>query len=303
MDAGPSAGDPPRVNQGRARLEVLAAALLFSTGGAAIKATSLSGFEVAGLRSGIAAAVLLVLLPAARRGFTRRAAVVGLAFACSLVLFVSANKLTTAAAAIFLQSTAPLYVLVLGPWLLRERASRSDLVLMLPVAAGLLLVFAGAGTPGRTAPDPVRGNLLALLSGVTWACAIMGLRWMGTDRRTSPLASVVAGNLIAFVACLPMLRPPAAVPLGDWAAIAYLGVFQVALSYVFLTAGVRRLPALQTSLLLLAEPALNPVWAWIVHGERPTALALAGGGLILGSTAAKAWVDARVPSRPERRPP
>ncbi|HVP66875.1 MAG TPA: DMT family transporter [Anaeromyxobacteraceae bacterium] len=288
---------------GRARMEVLAAALLFSTGGAAIKATTLSGYEVAGLRSGVAAAVLLALLPAARRGFTRRAALVGVAFACSLVLFVSANKLTTAAAAIFLQSTAPLYVLVLGPWLLRERASRSDLVLMLPVAAGLLLVFLGAGAPGRTAPDPVRGNLLALLSGVTWACAIMGLRWMGEDQKTSPLASVVAGNLIAFAACLPMMRPVSAVPLGDWIAIGYLGVFQVALSYVFLAAGVRRLPALETSLLLLAEPALNPLWAWIAHGERPSLLALAGGALILGSTAAKAFVDARVPAPPRLEPP
>jgi len=284
-------------------MEVLAAALLFSTGGAAIKATTLSGYEVAGLRSGVAAAVLLALLPAARRGFTRRAALVGVAFACSLVLFVSANKLTTAAAAIFLQSTAPLYVLVLGPWLLRERASRSDLVLMLPVAAGLLLVFLGAGAPGRTAPDPVRGNLLALLSGVTWACAIMGLRWMGEDQKTSPLASVVAGNLIAFAACLPMMRPVSAVPLGDWIAIGYLGVFQVALSYVFLAAGVRRLPALETSLLLLAEPALNPLWAWIAHGERPSLLALAGGALILGSTAAKAFVDARVPAPPRLEPP
>jgi drug/metabolite transporter (DMT)-like permease len=286
------------VHHGRARLEVVGAALLFSTGGAAIKATTLSGFEVAGLRSGLAAVALVALVPAARRGLTWRGAVVGVAFASSLVLFVAANKLTTAASAIFLQSTAPLYVLLLGPWLLRERASRSDLTLMLPVATGLLLVFLGAGAPGRTAPDPVRGNMLALLSGVTWAFALMGLRWMGADRRTSPMASVAIGNLIAFVACLPMTRAVALVPWGDWLSIGYLGVFQVALAYVFLTAGARHLPALETSLLLLAEPALNPVWAWMVHGERPTALALAGGALILGSSASKAWVDARVPRRP-----
>ncbi|HTP53020.1 MAG TPA: DMT family transporter [Anaeromyxobacteraceae bacterium] len=283
---------------GRARLEIVAAALLFSTGGAAIKATSLSGFEVAGLRSGIAGLALLAWLPAARRGFTWRGALVGLAFAGSLVLFVTANKLTTAASAIFLQSTAPLYVLLAGPWLLREKASRSDLVLMAPVAVGLLLVFLGAGPPGRTAPDPFRGNVVALSSGITWAFAIMGLRWIGADPRSSSLASVVMGNAIAFLVCLPLLRSPAAVPPADWAAIAYLGVFQVALAYVFLTAGVRRLPALQTSLLLLAEPALNPLWAWIVHGERPTALALTGGVLILGSTATKAWVDARIPPAP-----
>jgi drug/metabolite transporter (DMT)-like permease len=279
----------------RAPLEIVVAALLFSTGGAAIKATTLSGIEVGGLRSAIAAVALVLFLPAARRGYTWRAAAVGLAFAGSLVLFVTANKLTTSAASIFLQSTAPLYVLLAGPWLLRERASRSDLLLMIPVAAGLLLVFAGTGVAGRTAPDPFRGNVLALLSGVTWAFAIMGLRWMSEHPRSSPLAAAVLGNVFAAVLCLPFLRSPALIGAADWATLAYLGVFQVALAYVFLTRGVGQLPALDASLLLLVEPGLNPVWAWVVHGERPSGLALGGGALILGATAVKAWADARLP--------
>ena len=292
----PLPGDSPRVLPvRRARLEIVLAALLFSTGGAAIKATSLSGFEVAGLRSVIAALALVALLPSARRGYTLRAAGVGLAFAGSLVLFVSANKLTTSAASIFLQSTAPLYVLLLGPRLLGERASRSDLVVLLPVAAGLLLVFFGTGTAVRTAPDPLRGNVLALLSGVTWAFAIMGLRWMSERPGNSPMAAAVLGNVFAALLCLPFLRSLSLVPAGDWVALAYLGIFQVALAYFFLAGGVRGLPALDASLLLLVEPALNPLWAWLVHGERPSVLALSGGALILGATAAKAWMDARVP--------
>ena len=279
----------------RAPLEIVVAALLFSTGGAAIKATTLTGIEVGGLRSAIAAVALLIFIPAARRGYTWRAAAVGLAFAGSLVLFVTANKLTTSAASIFLQSTAPLYVLLAGPWLLGERASRSDLLLMLPVAAGLLLVFAGTGVAGRTAPDPFRGNVLALLSGVTWAFAIMGLRWMSEHPRSSPLAAAVLGNVFAAVLCLPFVRSPASIGAPDWLALAYLGVFQVGLAYVFLTRGVGQLPALDASLLLLVEPGLNPVWAWIAHGERPSGLALGGGALILGATAVKAWADARLP--------
>ena len=282
----------------RAPLEIIVAALLFSTGGAAIKATTLSGIEVGGLRSAIAAVALVLFIPAARRGYTWRAAAVGLAFAGSLVLFVTANKLTTSAASIFLQSTAPLYVLLAGPWLLRERASRSDLLLMLPVATGLLLVFAGTGVAGRTAPDPFRGNVLALLSGVTWAFAIMGLRWMSEHPKSSPLAAAVLGNVFAAMICLPFLRSPALIAAPDWAALVYLGVFQVALAYVFLTRGVGQLPALDASLLLLVEPGLNPVWAWIAHGERPSALALGGGALILGATAVKAWSDARSPRVP-----
>jgi drug/metabolite transporter (DMT)-like permease len=279
----------------RAPLEIVVAALLFSTGGAAIKATSLSGVEVGGVRSAIAALALVLFLPAARRGYTWRAAAVGLAFAGSLVLFVTANKLTTSAASIFLQSTAPLYVLLLGPWLLRERASRSDLLLMIPVVTGLLLVFLGTGVAGRTAPDPFRGNVLALLSGVTWAFAIMGLRWMSEHPGSSPLAAAVLGNVLAAILCLPFLRSPALIPASDWLALTYLGVFQVGLAYVFLTRGVGQLPALDATILLLVEPALNPLWAWIAHGELPTALALAGGALILGATAAKAWADARMP--------
>jgi drug/metabolite transporter (DMT)-like permease len=277
----------------RARLEIVVAALLFSTGGAAIKATTLTGVEVGGVRSAIAAVALVLLIPAARRGYGWRSAAVGLAFTGSLVLFVTANKLTTSAASIFLQSTAPLYVLLLGPWLLREKATRSDLAMMVPVAVGLLLVFAGTGTAVRTAPDPFRGNVLALLSGVTWALAIMGLRWMSRHEDGSPMAAAVLGNVFAALVCLPFLRPVSTIPAGDWVSLAYLGIFQVAGAYVFLTRGVGRLPALEASLLLLVEPALNPVWAWIAHGERPSALALSGGALILGSTAAKAWVDAR----------
>jgi drug/metabolite transporter (DMT)-like permease len=285
----------------RARLEVVAAAVLFSTGGAAIKSTSLGALEVAGLRSGIAALALLLLLPSARRGFSLRAAAAALAYAATLVLFVNGNKLTTAAATIFLQSTAPLWVLLLGPLLLRERASRSDVATLVPVALGLLLVFLGSGVAGRTAPDPLRGNVLATLSGVTWAFTVMGLRWMGADGRGSPMAAVVLGNAFVFLFCLPFLRSPAAVPAADWLAVGFLGVFQVAAAYVFLTAAVRSLPALEVSLLLLVEPALNPVWTWLAHGERPTLVALAGGVLILGATGLKSWVDARAGGRAPAR--
>src|SRR6185295_9128401 len=104
---------------------VLAAALLFSTGGAAIKATSLSGWQVASFRSGIAAIALLLALPAARRRWSPRVWLVGAAYAGTMTCFVISNKLTTSAAAIFLQSTAPLWILLLAPWLLGEKLRRS----------------------------------------------------------------------------------------------------------------------------------------------------------------------------------
>ena len=102
----------------------------------------------------------------------------------------------------------------------------------------------------------------------------------------------MAGNLIAFVVCLPWALPPSG-DAQDWALIVYLGVVQIALAYILLTTAVRHVPAFEVSLLLLVEPALNPVWAWLVHGETPSAVALAGGALILGATAVKVLLDWR----------
>jgi DME family drug/metabolite transporter len=282
-----------------ARLEVMAAAALFSTGGAAIKACSLNGPQVACLRSGIAALALLVFLPAARRGWTARGTAIGAAYAATMVLFVWANKLTTAASTIFLQATAPLFILLLGPWLLREPVRRRDVAFTAALAAAMLLIFSGAAGPQQSAPDPVRGNIMALTSGATYALAVMGLRW--TARRESDgaggggtaAAVVLAGNMIAFGACLPAAWPLPRIGAADAAVLVYLGVFQIALAYVLLIRGVRGVTALEASLLLLVEPMLNPLWAWVVQGEVPGAGTLAGGAVILAATTIRTWSDTR----------
>jgi drug/metabolite transporter, DME family len=278
-----------------ARLQLLAAAFLFSTGGAAIKAVEMSGWQIACLRSGIAAVALLCMTPAARRGWTMQAALVGAAYAGCLVLFVLANRLTTAANTIFLQSTAPLYLLFLGPWLLHEPVRREDLGFMLAVGGGLALFFVGVEQPAATAPDPVRGNLLALASGFCWALAIAGLRWLSRDKgRGSPIAAVVSGNITAFLVSLPMALPFGPHGLGDWVIVGYLGIFQIGVAYVFVTNAIQRIPALEASVILLLEPALNPLWAWVVQGETPGAWALLGGAIILSATTYKSWSESRV---------
>jgi DME family drug/metabolite transporter len=281
------------------RLQLLGAALLFSTGGAAIKATTLTSWQVAGFRSAIAAAAVFLLVPAARRGWTWHVLPVGVAYASTLVLFVTANKLTTSANAIFLQSTAPLYMLIFGPLLLREAVSRRDLAFMAPVALGLGLFFVGSEAPSGTARDPALGNVLAAASGVAWALTLVGLRWLGNRRggEGSALPTVVAGNLIAFLACLPAALPVVGAGPADWAAVGYLGVFQIGAAYLLLTAGIRHVPALEASVLLMLEPALNPVWAWLVHGERPGSWSIAGGVLILGATLLRTASDARATAK------
>ncbi len=282
----------------RAEILIVLAALLFSTGGAAIKACALGSWQVVCFRSGIAAAVILLAVPAARRGWSRRTVLVGLAYATTLILFVLANKLTTAANSIFLQSAAPLYILMLGPWLLREPIRRSDVPIMGLAAAGLVLFFVGTQSPQATAPDPLRGNILAALAGVSWALTIVGLRWLG--RRANPqseiraprsqestIAAVALGNLIACAVALPWALPVGESQTKDWVLVGLLGVFQIGLAYVLLSRGIGHLTALEASLLLLIEPLLNPIWALLIHGEKPGAWALVGGVLILGATILK----------------
>jgi drug/metabolite transporter (DMT)-like permease len=276
----------------RARLLVLAAAVLFSSGGAAIKSTSLTAWQVASFRSAIAAIAILCMLRGARRLPDRATWLVGAVYAATMVLFVVANKLTTAANAIYLQGTAPLYILLVAPLVLREPVRRADLVFMVALALGLGAFFMGQDVATGTAPNPALGNLAALSSGLTWAGTVMGLRWLGRrsddPRATQP--SLVAGNLIAAGAALPLALPVTTFSSSDVVILLFLGVFQIGLAYVCLSSGISGVPALEASLLLLLEPVLNPVWAWLVHGEMPTGWALLGGAIIMAATTVRtAW--------------
>ena len=126
----------------RSKLYVVAGALLFSTGGTAIKLSTLSGWQVSCLRSFVAAIVLLLVSLRLGTVWTWRSWIVAVPYAATFTLFTLANKLTTAANAIFLQDTAPLYVLLLGPLLLRERVRALDLAFMAALVLGLSLIFA-----------------------------------------------------------------------------------------------------------------------------------------------------------------
>lgn len=280
-----------------ARLAVLGAAVLFSTGGAAIKATTLTGLEVAGWRSLIAALVLALVIPAARKRPPWRVWPVALAYALTLVLFVTSNKLTTAAHTILLQSTAPFYVVFLAPRWLGEQTARRDHALVLLAGVGLAVLLVGGAPLSVTAPHPQIGNLLALASGVTWAVTLVGLRWLAREEGNRPLVAqqaVIAGNVLAFVLCAPWAMGIMRASVVDWGVLVYLGAAQIGLAYLLLTRGMGRLGALEVALLLLAEPLLNPVWAYLMQRESPGGPALFGGLLVLVATVAKG-MDRKAP--------
>ena len=282
----------------RYRLYLVATALLFSTGGAAIKAATLTGWQVASFRSGVASIALLIALPQARRGWSWRVVPVAAAYAATMVLFVLANRLTTAANAVFLQSTAPLYLLFLAPWLLREPIRARDLLCALAVGGGMVLLFIDSERSVATAPDPRRGNLVALATGLAWALTMTGLRWLGREAiphkpQNPALAPVALGNLLAFLIALPLALPATGFRNSDVAVILYLGVVQIGLAYFLLTRAVRYVPAFEATVVLLLEPVMNPVWAWLVHHEKPGPWALAGGAIILSAALANSWLQAR----------
>ena len=268
----------------------MAASVLFSTGGVAVKSIAFNGWQVAGLRSGIAAAALFMIVPSTRRRWDLKTILVSSAFAVTMILFILANKNTTAANAIFLQAAAPLYLLVLAPWLLKEPVRRADLIAMVAIAAGLVLVMSGHDAPTRIAPHPKIGNIMAVLSGVALAFTTIGLRWIGgmEDGESRKDAVLVCGNFMSFLACIPFALPFVGAQPIDWALITYLGVIQIGLAYFLVMRGLRGVPAIEASLLMMIEPALNPLWVWLIHGEAPGPLALAGGALILAASMGRA---------------
>lgn len=318
-----------------AALQAVIAGILFSTGGAAVKATELDAWQVAGTRSLIAATVLLVAIPAARRwaggrAGTSRVAVsgwwrsparrsallltvgTGCCYCLTLVLFVHAAKRTTAAETIFLQSTAPLFVLLLSPLLLRERPAGRQLLFVPLFGAGLVMAFFGGADAAATAPDPRTGNVLATFCGLAYGLTLIGLRAAdrrppsagraaGTSGATSSagdaeairapgIAAAACGNVIVCLACLPAMFPFGVVESSDLVVVAYLGLFQVALAYVFVTRAARILHAPVLALLLLLEPALTPFWAMWFHGEQPHLLTWLGGAVIAAATVLLATV-------------
>jgi DME family drug/metabolite transporter len=268
---------------------IVIAALLWSTGGLFIKWTSLNAYALSFGRAFFAA--ITVGLLTRKQGFrlNRVSALAAVCYAALLFLFVLATKLTTAANAIFLQYTAPIYVLVLEPWLFKERFRAGDLLAVFACIAGMALFFTG-----KLRPEDVAGNLVALASGVFFAAYVLLLRHPRT-REGNRASSVVWGNALLALAMLPFgIKALPTLTLHDALTTAYLGIVQLGFAYVaFVAAMSRGVRSLEASLVSMIEPVLNPVWVFLVLGEEPSRGALAGGAIILGAVATHALIGAR----------
>lgn len=270
-------------------LLVLFAALLWSTGGLFIKATSLNAFELSFYRSLLAA--LTVAFFTRREGFRLNGIAVlsSVLYAALLLLFVIATKLTTAANAIFLQYTAPIYVLLLEPVFYKERFRLGDLLTVAVCLAGMSLFFVG-----KLRPEDVSGNLAALCSGLCFAFYFLLLRHPHAQK-VNRAASVIYGNLLVVLLTAPAgLMAFSRVTALDAGSVVFLGVFQIGLAYTFFTLGMARgVRSLDASIVGYIEPVLNPLWVFLILGERPAQWALLGGAIIVAAVVCHTLVEAR----------
>ena len=261
-------------------LLVLGAAILWSTGGLFIKATHLSAVELSFGRSLLAAITIAVFTRREGLGVNRISAITSLLYAALLLLFVLATKLTTAANAIFLQYTAPVYVLILEPIFYKEKFRSRDLVTVAACVAGMSLFFVG-----KLRPQDVNGNLLALASGVCFALFFLLLRH-SEARAVNRASSAIYGNLLVVLICAPAFfgAMQRGIDASDVARMAYLGIVQIGFAYLLFTLAMARgVRSLDAGIIGYVEPVLNPIWVFLFIGERPSGWAIVGGAIIIAS--------------------
>ncbi|MEO8053915.1 MAG: DMT family transporter [Acidobacteriota bacterium] len=269
----------------RGALLIAAAAILWSTGGLAIKLVPLSAVGVVFWRSFVAGIFLLAVFRPSRARWRHAAPSTVIVYALMILTFVSATKMTTAANAIFLQYTGPLYVLALGPFLLREPFRKIDAAAVAVALGGMSLFFVGKLDPGAMA-----GNVVAVVSGVFFGLTILLLR---RDASGDAIPSVIAGNLAAAALALPFAWGHLGLDARGALLVLFLGVVQLGISYVLFVGGLKTVPAAEASLLGMLEPMFNPLWAFLGLGERPSPWAVLGGAIVLAAVAGRTLAGAR----------
>ena len=266
---------------------LVAAALGWSLGGVLLKSVQWPPLAVAGGR-GLVAAVFLVAVCGRTLRFTWSPLqlATAVAYAGCTVLFALANRLTTAANAILLQYTAPVWVALFGAWFLGERATRTDWLTIAAVFAGMAVFL----YDGLQLHD-LAGILVSIASGLCFSAMIMLLR---KQKDGSPIESVILGNVLGFLIGLPAMWSAGSLPTGrSLGALLLLGVVQLGVPYLLYVRAIRHVTALEAVIIPVVEPVLNPLWVMLVIGEKPSALSLFGGTIVVGAVTLRAIASIR----------
>ncbi len=264
-------------------LAVFVTAILWSSGGLLIKLISLNAMQLSFFRCLIAAIVFATI-------FRKRLLVVnGFTFlnagfyAAVLTTFVIATKTTTAANAIFLQSTAPIYVLIFEPIINKTKLEKINAITIAICFFGMIFFFLGKLSPGH-----LIGNIVALFAGLCFAAFFLGMRKNGSEYQQS---SIFYGNILVSLICIPFLFDMKPLSFNDLWMVTFLGVFQIALAYALFSYGLKRILAVEASIISMFEPVLNPVWVLIGYGEVPSFYAMIGGAIIIITILTRTIID------------
>ena len=284
------------------------AAILFSTSGLLIKVITVEPLPLLGVRGAFAALTIAIymarpLLQSARRDasgsprprypkprlkFRLTLPMLGgaISLVCAQAFFIIAVRETTAANAIFLQYTAPIFVAFFGIHYLRETVGKLDWLALATVGAGLLCFYGDGLTTGGAL-----GNLFGLLAGLAFAWFLLFMR---KQKDTSTIETVLLGNVLSALLGLPFLLG-AAPSAADWLGMLFLGIFQIGIPSILIAVAIKKLTAVEAILIQTLEPVLNPVWVLLVIGEMPTSLALLGGAIVVGAVTFRSIFSIRTP--------
>ncbi|MBT8390818.1 MAG: EamA family transporter [Ignavibacteriaceae bacterium] len=256
-------------------LFVFIAAFLWSSGGLLIKLITLSPMQISFFRGIIAATTFAIIFRKKIFQLNRLTLLNSVFYAAVLISFVISTKLTTAANAIFLQATAPIYVLIFEPLINKTRYEKINIITIAICFIGMILFFVG-----EIKPEYLEGNLVALFSGIAFAAFFLGMK--KNDHKYQQ-GSIFYGNILVAIICIPFLFSLEVLTICDLWMVTFLGVFQIAIAYAFFAAGLKRVIAVEASIISMVEPVFNPVWVLLGYGEVPSISAIIGGLIILGA--------------------
>ncbi len=263
-----------KVKRSNAIFYLALAASLWSLAGILIKLVQWNPLAIAGARSAISALIIWAYIRKPKFTWKSDQILAALFYMATVLLFVCANKFTTAANAILLQYGSPVYVAIFGSLILKEKTKISDWVTIGLVIFGMFLFFLD-----KLGPSSFAGNIMGVLSGVAFAFLIIFLR---KQKDASPIESTLMGNILTALIGLPFMfrSVPNAI---SWVGIILLGVFQLGLSYILYSTAIKYVTALEAILISVIEPILNPIWVFLFAGEKPSTWAFFGGTIILTS--------------------
>lgn len=257
-------------------------ALLWSSSGLFIKILTLNAFQISFFRSFIAAITLLIISLVKNKKvkfeFDKFTILASVFYSGILIFFVIANKLTTSANAIFLQFTAPIYLLFLEPFFLKTKFRRKDLVTIIICVSGMALFFMGKLEIGN-----IYGNLVAILTGICFAMFTLFIKWKKMLGNENTIISIIYGNILVSLICFPLIFNDLVISSTQFYVLLYMGVVQIGVSYFIFNIGIKYVSATEAMIIGMLEAIFNPIWVFFGVGEVPATTAVIGGIIIFAA--------------------